>query len=249
MTRENTPTLNYIRSLYAPEDTLLSRIKARLAAENIAWQVGAEEGRLLQLLITLAGARNIVEVGTLAGYSTLWMARALPAGGHIHTLEKNEAHAAMAREFFTSSEVADRITLYVGDARETLARLSPLGPFDMVFIDADKGAYNDYLDWAEANLRAGGLLVADNTLLFGAVLEDGIPKSFQDLGITAQGAARNAGGHGGHLPPPAKKTSESAGRISTMRRFNDRLADAARWNAVMIPTQEGLSVAVRVGGS
>ena len=213
--RHPTPAINYSRSLYAAQDKLLADIDARLRQMNMPIHIGAEEGKLLQLLIRLHGAAKIVEIGTLAGYSTLWMARALPPGGHIHTINKDPAHIAMAREFFERSEVRDCITMLEGDAHAVLPRLAESGPFDMVFIDADKLSYNDYLDWAEAHVRPGGLVVADNTLLHGTVWLDAPP----------EGTAP-ATWHG-------------------MRRFNERLADKNRYFTAMMPTQEGLTVAIR----
>lgn len=216
MSRHPTPDLDYIRKLYAPQDRLLQQIDRRLHEENTAIHIGAEEGKLLQLLVRLHGVRTLVEIGTLAGYSTLWMARALPEGGHIHTINKEAAHISMARGFFSQSDVAGKITMHEGDAHDILPKLAPGGPFDMVFIDADKISYPDYLDWAEENVRKGGLIVADNTLLFGAAAQDEAPADV------------------------APATWQA------MRRFNERLADTQRYFATIIPTQEGLSVAIKL---
>lgn len=213
---QTSPAIDYIRKLYAPQDALLTRIETTLAERGFAIQIGAEEGKLLQLLIKMHQVKTAVEIGTLAGYSALWMARALPMDGHVYTLNKDPEHIALAAQFFAQSEVQGRITMLEGDARETLPLLAPQGPFDMVFIDADKIGYNDYLDWAEKNIRKGGLIVADNTLLFGAVLEDAAPA----------GVAPNA--------------------WLTMRHFNERLADSGRYFSMMIPTQEGLTVAIKL---
>jgi predicted O-methyltransferase YrrM len=210
-----TPNIDYIRKLYAPQDSLLASIAETLKKLDIAWQVGPEEGKLLQLLIRLCGARRVVEIGTLAGYSTIWMARALPEGGQIFTIGKDPEHNAMAKHFFDQSDVAERITLLEGDAHLILPVLSKQAPYDMVFIDADKISYPDYLDWAEEHIRPGGLIVADNTLLFDAVALD--------------------------APPPgiAPKTWQA------MRSFNERLADKNKFMSIMIPTAEGISVAIK----
>ncbi|MCE2927343.1 MAG: O-methyltransferase [Rickettsiales bacterium] len=217
MPREHiTPNIDYIRKLYAPQDSLLASIEDMLKKLDIAWQVGPEEGRLLQLLIRLCGARRIVEIGTLAGYSTIWMARALPEGGQIFTIGKDPEHNQMAKHFFDQSDVADRITLLEGDAHVILPVLSKQAPYDMIFIDADKISYPDYLDWAEENIRAGGLIVADNTLLFDSVALDSAP------------------------PNIAPKTWQA------MRSFNERLADKNKFMGVMIPTAEGMSVAIKL---
>lgn len=210
--RTSHPAIDYIRSLYAPEDELLKRIREALDAERLGWQMGAEEGKLLQMLIRLHSAKTIVEIGTLAGYTAIWMARALPADGHLHTLEKNPEHAAWARNYIAESDVAGTITVHEGDALHTLKTLEHL-TVDMVVIDADKPGYNLYLDWAEKHVRKGGLIIADNTLLFGTAYQSTPPDK------------------------PGKSTWEG------MRRFNERLADTSRFFTTMVPTEEGLTVA------
>jgi predicted O-methyltransferase YrrM len=208
--------LNYIRTLYAKQDALLADIDARLKSHNIAIHINPEEGKLLQLLIALRGIKTVVEIGTLAGYSAIWMARALPEDGRLYAINRDPEHIEWAREFFERCEVGKRITQLEGDAHAILPTLTGKGPFDMVFIDADKESYNDYLDWAEQNIRRGGLIVADNTLLFDT-------------------AALSA-------PPPgtAPKTWEG------MRRFNERLADPKKYLTTMIDTDDGLTVALKL---
>lgn len=215
--REDPPSkvLSYIRELYAPEDALLQRINAVLKTINMQIQVGPEEGRFLQLLIRMAGVKKIIEIGTLAGYSTIWMARGLPEDGTIITLEAEPKHAALAREHFAACEVGERITLKEGKAADSLRELDGTGPYDMIFIDADKIGYTHYLDWAEKNIRKGGLIVGDNTFLFGSAYEDA----------------------------PLDGVSLEAWQV--MRRFNERLADRSNYLSVMIPTKEGMGVAIR----
>lgn len=217
MTRiEPSSSLNYIRKLYARQDALLAHAAA--AAERISMpiQIGPEEGKLLQMFITLYGIKTIVEVGTLTGYSALWMARALPEDGHLYTMNKDKLHVDLAAEIFAASEVAARITQVHGDAHDTLPTLNDKGPFDMVFIDADKLSYNDYLDWAEENVRRFGLIVADNTLFFGTI---------------------------GDKEPPADHAPST---WHAMKLFNERLADESRYFSTLIPTQQGLTVAVKL---
>ena len=216
MPRTTNPNLDYIRKLYAPEDALLAEINTTLARMNRSIQVGAEEGKLLQFLIKTNNIKTIVEIGTLGGYSAIWMARGLPENGHITTLERDPEHAALARGFFERSDVKNKITLLEGNALDTLSQLSTQAPFDMVFIDADKISYDAYLDWAEANVRKGGLIVGDNTLLFGAAAQDSPPE--------------------GTAPTTWKN----------MRRFNERLADPSKYYGLMIPTQDGLSVFIKL---
>jgi caffeoyl-CoA O-methyltransferase len=136
-------------------------------------QVGMSEGKLLGLLLRLAGARKVVEFGTLAGYSALRMAQALPADGHLWTLELDAKHAAVAREGLEAAGLADRVTVIVGPALDALPALEQQGPFDAVFIDADKGRYDQYGAWAAKALRPGGLLLGDNAYYFGQLMEEG----------------------------------------------------------------------------
>jgi caffeoyl-CoA O-methyltransferase len=135
-------------------------------------QLGPAEGRLLELLLRLVGARKVVEIGTLAGYSALWMVRALPPGGHLWTLESDAEHASVAREVIADAGYSQQVTVIEGSAVDILPKLSDSGPFCAVFIDADKARYDRYGRWASANLRDGGLLIGDNAYLFGHLLED-----------------------------------------------------------------------------
>jgi caffeoyl-CoA O-methyltransferase len=137
-----------------------------------AIQVAPSEGKLLGMLIALAGARRVVEVGTLAGYSALRIARALPEDGKLWSIEYDPRHAAVARASIAAAGLSERVEVLEGPGVEVLARLVPHGPFDAVFIDADKGNYDRYGRWAHANLRSGGLLLGDNAYLFGRLLED-----------------------------------------------------------------------------
>jgi caffeoyl-CoA O-methyltransferase len=135
-------------------------------------QLGPAEGRLLELLLRLVGAKRVVEIGTLAGYSALWMARALPDDGQLFTIEADPRHAGVAAEVIGEAGLGARVTLIRGDAAEVLPKLSDSGPFCAVFIDADKPRYELYGRWATENLREGGLLIGDNAYLFGRLLDD-----------------------------------------------------------------------------
>ncbi|MFQ3568255.1 MAG: O-methyltransferase [Aggregatilineales bacterium] len=161
----------YTTNLFAPEDDALRWIQteaARLALPSIS--IRPHEGLLLHLLIVSIGARRAVEIGTLAGYSAVWIARALPPDGRLITLEKSAKHAALARQSFARAGVADRVELREGDALPALARLSAEGPFDFVFIDADKANYTAYYAWAADHLRPGGIMAAHNAFRGGRVL-------------------------------------------------------------------------------
>jgi predicted O-methyltransferase YrrM len=133
--------------------------------------VSPVHGKLLHLLARLAGVQAILELGTLGGYSTIWLARALPPGGRLVTLESDAARAQLARANIGRAGVADVVEILVGPALETLPRLS--GPFDLVFLDADKERNAEYLPWALRLCRPGSLIVADNVVRGGAVIDAG----------------------------------------------------------------------------
>jgi caffeoyl-CoA O-methyltransferase len=131
---------------------------------------GTVEGRLLEMLVWVSSARRVLELGTYSGYSSLSMAPALPEGGRIDTCEISEEHAAVARRYIAESPYADRITVHVGPALETIERLD--GKFDFVFIDADKQNYVNYYEAVLPRLAERGLIAADNTLWSGRVLDE-----------------------------------------------------------------------------
>jgi caffeoyl-CoA O-methyltransferase len=138
-----------------------------------AIQVGPSEGRLLYLLMKLVGAKKVVEVGTLVGYSAIHMARALPEGGHLWSVEFDPKHAQVARHNIATAGLADQVTVIVGAGVEMLPTIADKGPFDAVFIDADKQNYDKYGAWAIDHLRKGGLVLGDNAYLFGELLDQG----------------------------------------------------------------------------
>jgi len=163
----------WVDRLHAPHDGALARAFGAPDALGLpAIQVGPNEGRFLQLILRLCGARKVVEIGALAGYSALWMARALPEEGHLWTLEVSAKHAAATRESLADAGLSGRTTVLEGRALDRLPTLVSQGPFDAVFLDADKENYLRYGRWAAANLRPGGLLLADNAFFFGRLLED-----------------------------------------------------------------------------
>ncbi len=171
------PTYNkalrdYIVELFAEEDELLRHVRKRTEAEGLpSIYIGPEEGRFLQLLIRASGAKKAVEVGTLAGYSAIWIARALPADGQLITLEKKPGYANLAREHLTNSDVADRVEVRVGDAHQLLRKLADEGPFDFMFVDAEKAGYEAYFEWGLDNLRVGGIVAFHNAFRGGAVVD------------------------------------------------------------------------------
>jgi caffeoyl-CoA O-methyltransferase len=170
--RYTTPAiLEYVNRIHAAHDPALA--DAFAVPEGIpAIQVGPSEGKLLYLLLRLVGAKRVVELGTLVGYSAIHMARALPADGHLYSIEYDAMHADVARKNIERAGLADRITVIVGAGLDVLPTLEQHGPFDAVFIDADKVSYDKYGAWATKHLRRGGLVIGDNTFLFGELLED-----------------------------------------------------------------------------
>jgi predicted O-methyltransferase YrrM len=163
-------------------DTLLARdpaldgaLQASADAGLPAISVTPNQGKLLKLLAQAQGARNILEIGTLGGYSTIWLARALPAGGRLITLEFEPAHAKIAQANLARAGLAGVVELRVGAALETLPQIAAqqLGPFDFIFIDADKDNYPGYFEWALKLSRRGTLIIADNVVRNGAVVDAG----------------------------------------------------------------------------
>lgn len=136
-----------------------------------AIMVGPSEGRLLGLVCRLAGVKKAVEIGTLAGYSAIHIARALPADGHLWTIEFDPTHAEIARGNLAEAGVDDRVTVVVGAGVDVLPTLEPHGPFDAVFCDADKISYPFYGAWAARHLRPGGIVLGDNAYLFGELMD------------------------------------------------------------------------------
>ena len=161
----------YVRRLFAQEDDCLREVRRRADDAGLPRiQLPPATARAVQLLLRAAGARRVVEVGTLAGYSAVWIARALPADGRLTTLEIDPAHAEVARRSVAAAGLAERVEVRVGDAAETLAAMGPDGSRDAVFLDADKERYAAYLEEAARLLRPGGLLLADNAFWKGLVL-------------------------------------------------------------------------------
>jgi len=207
----------YLNDVFGLEDPELEEIRVELHKHNVeSMSVSGAEARLLQFLVRALSVKKIVEVGTLFGYSALAFAKALPADGRVWTLEKSPENFAIAQSQFAKFAEGCKITALNGDAAEVLSTIENEGPFDMVFIDADKAGYLAYLDWAERNVRHGGYIVGDNTYLFGA--------------FWGETRGRNI----------------SPKQIEVMKAFNRRLADPAKYNSTLIPTVEGLTVAQKL---
>ena len=171
-----------ITILFAPEDEGLQQ--ALVAAREAGLpgiQISPVQGKLLQLLATACQAKKILEIGSLAGYSGIWLARALPAGGRLITLEINPRHAAVVKNSFERAGVGEKTEVRVGAALELLPQLGSEAPFDLIFIDADKAPYPEYLEWALKLVRPGSIIVADNCIRQGKGLKQGQDKEGQSL--------------------------------------------------------------------
>ena len=165
----------YVTEMLVPPDAALeAALEASDAAGLPRIAVAPNQGKLLQLLARARGARRILEIGTLGGYSTIWLARALPPGGRLITLEVEPKHAEVARANIARAGLASVVDVRLGAALETLPRVAAerAGPFDLTFIDADKSNIPSYFEWALKLAAPGGLIVVDNVIRDGAVVDD-----------------------------------------------------------------------------
>jgi predicted O-methyltransferase YrrM len=165
---------DYIASLLIPPDAALDgALKASDEAGLPSINVSANQGKLLMLFARMLNARNILEIGTLGGYSTIWMARGMAEGGRLITLEYEAKHAEVAMANLVRAGLSDRVEIRVGRAGDTLPKLveEGRGPFDLVFIDADKQGYTEYLEWSMKLSRRGTVIIADNVVRNGAIID------------------------------------------------------------------------------
>lgn len=212
------PLLDFVTGLVAREEPALRAIRETTVAKGLPpISVGPDEGRMLHFLASSIGAKKIVEVGTLAGYSAAWLAKALPAGGTLHTIEFDPKHARVARENLAAAGLAAKATVHEGAGSAVLPTLEKYGPFDLCFIDADKTGYADYARWASKHVRSGGLVILDNAYLFGNLHRDDLPAGHEDIP-----------------------------KVAPMRAALRLLCDETLFSScAMIPTGEGMAVAVR----
>jgi len=201
---------DYIVGLFSAEDELLASLREeadRTGLPPIA--ISADEGRLLQVLLTSINARRVLEVGTLGGYSAICMARALPPGGRLLSIEINEEHATFARRYIDRAGLGDRIEVRVGRALDVLPALDG-ERFDAIFLDADKEPLPTYFEWALRLVRPGGLIIGDNAL-WGGRAYDGDQPDDKTRGV---------------------------------REFNRRMATDPRVMGIIVPTHDGVAIAV-----
>jgi len=204
------PIGDYIAGLFAREDDVLLALREEADRHGLPpISISPDEGRLLQVLLAAVGARRVLEVGTLGGYSAIWMARALPDDGFLVTIELDPGHASFARRFIARARLDAKVDIRVGRALDVLASLDG-EQFDAMFIDADKEPLSTYLEWGLRLVRRGGLIVADNALWGGKVLDERI--------------------------------EDDATRA--IRAFNVRLAADPRLVSIVVPTHDGVAVAV-----
>ncbi|MGA3346680.1 MAG: O-methyltransferase [Terracidiphilus sp.] len=165
---------DYYGDLLAPSDETLDAVLAANEQAGLpAIGVSRLQGKFLEVLVRISGARRVLEIGTLGSYSTIWMARALPQGGHVVTLEFDPHHAEVASANLKLAGVADRVDLRLGRAIDSLPKLvgTADAPFDLIFIDADKESYSEYLDWSLKLSRPGTVIVADNVVRKGKIVD------------------------------------------------------------------------------
>jgi caffeoyl-CoA O-methyltransferase len=219
--------IEYIERVHAPQDASLRRALDTPESAGIpAIQVGASEGKLLALILKMIQARKVVEIGTLVGYSAIHLARALPEDGHLWTLEFSAKHAALARQNIENAQLQSKVTVLEGAALDTLPTIEAQGPFDAVFIDADKGTpYVRYGRWAASHLRRGGIMLADNSFFFGRLTADAetaTPLEVRGTTIVKELVASGA---------------------AAMRRFHEDASKA--FDTVCIPTPDGLLLGIK----
>ena len=181
----------YIEESFTPEDAALAQNVADAKAAGLPEiQVSPNQGKLLYLIAKMCGARRILEIGTLGGYSTTWLARALPDGGSVTTLEYAPLHAEVARQNLARAGVAEWVDLRIGKAADTLRQLirEQTQPFDLIFIDADKAGYAEYLELSLQLARPGTVILADNVIRHGNVMDPN-PSDPADRGARAYNLA------------------------------------------------------------
>ncbi len=209
--------VRYVMELCRPEDAILREVRERSLQKGLpVIQVGSMDALHLEVLTRVIGANKAVEIGTLGGYSAICIARGLGALGKLYTFELNPTYAAVAQESFKKALLTERIEILVGPALENLPKIEAYGPFDLVFIDADKIAYPQYLHWAADNLRIGGVVLGDNAFAWGMIPND-VLVGPQDID-----------------------------GIHALRQFNKELMEGGRFRATILPTGEGLALGVKI---
>lgn len=215
---QNDPRLaDYAEEIFQPEDDILRQVRAsakELGLPDI--HVGSMDGLHLQVLTRAFNVKKAVEIGTLAGYSGINICRGLLDGGKLYTFEFTPKHAELARTNFKKANVDKYVEIYVGPALDNLPKIESQGPFDLVFIDADKSNYVNYFKWAADNLRVGGAVLADNTFAWGTVGQE----KFDN--------------------PQDEKQAKA------LAKYNQTVASDPRFKSTILPTGEGLTLSVKI---
>ena len=216
--RKTTPkSYEYISNLSRSESQLMQTARTNSEALGLeAISLTQLEGQLLQFYCESIQAGKIVEIGTLTGLSALYLLETIPSGGHLWTIEKSPEHAVLAAKVLAGYIEKKQCRILIGDAREKLSQISNEGPFDAVFIDGNKAAYLDYFNWAVENTRTGGLIMADNVFLAGAVWGDQTTQKFNDR------------------------------QIQAVHQMNEIAFNNPRLKSVIVPTTEGLLVCKKI---
>ncbi len=215
--QSNLEIADYVEEVFQPEDWVLASVREKTKSEGLPEiQVCSMDALHLEVLTRMSGAKKILEIGTLAGYSGIAMLRGAGPGGFLYTLEKDSKHAAVARENFKAAGFENSVKVCEGSALDSLETLSSEAPFDLVFIDADKGNYANYFDWSAKRLKKGGVVIGDNCFAFGTVHQ----KEFDH--------------------PNSKKIAEQ------LNAFNVAVARHPEFRSTMLPTGEGMLVAVKI---
>jgi caffeoyl-CoA O-methyltransferase len=215
---QSTPKLSqYLEKTFHPQDEVLVEIRERAQKNELPnIHVAEMDGLHLEVLTRASGAKKAVEIGTLAGYSGVCIARGMTSSGKLYTFEFEPKHAEVAKESFTKAGVMEQVKIFVGPALENLSKIENEGPFDLVFIDADKESYPAYQAWAAKNLRVGGLLIGDNTLAWGLIADE----KFDSI--------------------------EDEQSVRGLQKFNQEAAQSGHFRATLLPTGEGLTIAVKI---
>lgn len=212
------PLAHYLQTVGFKEPRALAELRDAMASHGQSrMMVDPEVGALLSFLVRLTQSQRVLEIGTFAGYSTLSMALALPEGGHITTLDHDQAITAIAHGFWVKNKVHDRITFHLGRALDTLATLCDQGQaYDLIFIDADKKMYDQYVEYAQRLLAPRGLIVIDNTLSCGTIVDVSIP------------------------------VPEDDGTSAALRALNGALHNDPRFESVLLPIGDGVTLLMRL---
>lgn len=207
---------NYVRQLLSPLDDDIRGVLRKMASLGYLpnLQIATTDARHLEVICCLKRPTKAVEIGTLFGFSSYYIARGLGLGGKLITIEKDPRFGELAKQNFVELSIDDKIDQRIGSAEDVLHDIEPLGPFDFVFIDANKSSYPFYLKWAARNLVPGGVLVADNTFAWGYILA---------------------------ATPPDEILSD----VQAIRIFNYVLGRSPQFCTTILPTAEGLTVAVK----